>query len=239
MQKMEKIIIEKKGDNFKQIVTLYYINISLSRINSALLQDLKRKKNTKKQEEEELCQPTPKRRNPNSRSLTPHLQSELQYLQAQEVSGWRDEAARRKSMCGPIRMSQKRGKSRVFMVIPGPSAWFLFHGFTQLRGSSRWSWIWVFGSGFLQICAQLLNLMYSLKALQLDLQVMRFNYPKLSLIRLLFQLFLELLIICKIDQNTGEKYHFIHKRVRKCYMKMQNCRLISLAGQARLSSVKS
>jgi len=41
---------------------------------------------------------------------------------------------------------------------------------------------------------------------------------------------LRFLITCKIDQNTGEKCHFIHKSVEKCDMQMQNSILISGVG---------
>ena len=59
--------MEKKGDTFIQIVTIYYINLSLNL--STLIHDLKRKK-YKIKEEEHLHYPTLKDRKPN---LNPNL----------------------------------------------------------------------------------------------------------------------------------------------------------------------
>ena len=49
----------------------------------------------------------------------------------------------------------------------------------------------------------------------------------MGIIKLLLLFCPRFLIICKINQNTDEKHHFIHKSVGKCDMQMQNSILIS------------
>ena len=104
MQKMEKITIEKKGDTFTQIITLYYIKISLFRINSALLQDIKRKKKYKRKEKIILLY-NQKREILTTTLHRPIFWTFLQgYLQAEEESGRRDKAKHRRSTRGPTEL---------------------------------------------------------------------------------------------------------------------------------------
>ena len=136
MQKMEKITLEKKGGTFTQIVTIYYINPSLS-LSESLSPTTRSKKKRKYKRNEmknsylyyiKTQKPYPKIKN------YPRLGPLQGFLQTQEASGRRDGATRRKSTRGSTPLPRKRGNTRDL----GP--WFLSVGprwFQLLPGISR------------------------------------------------------------------------------------------------------
>ena len=108
--------MEKKGDTFTQIVTIYYINLSLNL--SALIHDLKRNENTE-EKKEHLHYPTLKDRKPNLILNLLAFQAFAGFLYAKEVSRRRYEATRQKSTHGPTTLPWKRGYYHVFAAKPG------------------------------------------------------------------------------------------------------------------------
>ena len=107
------ITIEKKGDTFTQIVTLYYINISLSpHPQNQLIPTTRSKKKEKiqrKREENPTLQL--EERNPSYCSQSPRFWSQ-RYLQAEGSSRRREEATRQKSTRASM-------NCRIFMAIQG------------------------------------------------------------------------------------------------------------------------
>ena len=198
---------------------------SFSPLNLSWPYNMNKKKIKKIQKkEEEKPKTNPKERNPNSRCST-RLCYENVVLQAKEDSGWRDEATRRRSMRGSPKLPRKsRGTAAKF--------WIQSLIFCQLiHLTSR------------TFCKYLILRrldLYSpdtasntriqgglLEALQIGIQEIQINYPKWVQLRSYYFFNPGLLIICIINQNTGEENYFIHKSGENCKMRMQNGGLIT------------
>ena len=179
MQKMQKITMEKKEDTFTQIVTIYYINISLSfLINSALLHDLKTKQKYERKEEENTTLQL-KKRKPSLLAdlLASQLSTEL-YI-GKRRSRRRDEVTRQKLTRGSQRWPCFCGHTRDL----GP--WFWRAIFSHFRDLSN-----ILGFGYLrpdfhQTRANVQIQCIFQKLSSLASKKSRFNYVKMGLIKLL------------------------------------------------------